>query len=295
MHQPFTPMQKNALILLLLFTASLLCVARQPQQYNSDSTSEPPRDSVPDDHLAWFGLHGPVAEVMEYDFSGYSKTLWRFDTQGRLTEYENYGSPFAGDGGCVFRLTDRYRYAYDKDGKIIFLETFNDEYTLIDEYADIILEMFPPQDKSAWLFQKAEKEYGDTTFCMSAWRDGDEAQHYNGIRFDRHGNWIESVSAELGDDMKAGVRVRTIQYYCDIEMMGLAVGVKTVKHKWEADGKTWENEYRFDRDGNLLHFQSLCDKEPLFDWDKASSDEPGSDLIVRDKDDTIIREITYWE
>ena len=202
------PYTRRLVILLFACAATLLCRAE-----------EPPRDSVPDDHLAWFGLHGPVAEVREYDYSGHSKTVWRFDTQGRLTEYENYGSPFAGDGGCVFRLTDRYRYDYDKNGKIIFLETYNDEYTLIDEYADIILELFPPQDTTAVRLSEAmesgeaEKEYGDTTWCVSKWQDIGETQHYNGIRFDRYGNWIESVSAEPGDSMKACVRVREISYY----------------------------------------------------------------------------------
>ena len=62
----------------------------------------PPRDSVPEDHLAWFSLRGPVAEVVEYDYNNYGKTIWRFDTRGRLTEYYEYTHPFFENGGCVF-------------------------------------------------------------------------------------------------------------------------------------------------------------------------------------------------
>ena len=195
------PNTRRLVILLFACTATLLCRG-----------AVPPRDSVPDDHLAWFGLHGPVAEVREYDYGGYRKTVWRFDTQGRLVEYTDYQTPFAGSGGCVFGLWAHYRYAYDKDGKIIFLETYNEDYNTVDAYADLILELFPPQYKGADLFPKAEKEYGDTTYCFSLWKDVGETQHYYGYRFDRHGNWIESVSAELGDSMKACVRVREISY-----------------------------------------------------------------------------------
>ena len=195
------PYTRRLVILLFACAATLLCRG-----------AVPPRDSVPDDHLAWFGLHGPVAEVREYDYGGYRKTLWRFDTQGRLVEYTDYQTPFAGSGGCVFGLWAHYRYAYDKDGKIIFLETYNEDYNTVDAYADLILELFPPQYKGADLFPKAEKEYGDTTYCFSLWKDVGETQHYYGYRFDRHGNWIESVSAELGDSMKACVRVREISY-----------------------------------------------------------------------------------
>ena len=100
-----------------------------------------PRDSVPDDHLGWFALRGPVKEVIEYNYADWRKTVWRFDTQGRLVLYEDYGNPFAGNGGCVFSLTNRYRYAYDEEGKIQFLETYDEVNSLVDAYADMILNL----------------------------------------------------------------------------------------------------------------------------------------------------------
>ena len=93
----------------------------------------PPRDSVPEDHLAWFSLRGPVAEVVEYDYNNYGKTIWRFDTRGRLTEYYEYTHPFFENGGCVFGLWAHYRYAYDKKGKIQFLETYNADHNNVDD------------------------------------------------------------------------------------------------------------------------------------------------------------------
>ncbi|MBQ7663949.1 MAG: hypothetical protein IJS43_01855, partial [Bacteroidaceae bacterium] len=141
----------------------------------------------------------------------------------------------------------------------------------------------------------AEKEYGDTTYCFSVWKDEADGQHYYGHRFDRYGNWIESVSTVVDDHACAGVRVREITYYRDIEVMGLQVGVKTVTNKWKADGKNWSNRYDFDREGNLLHFQSWCDKEPLFEWDINTDTEPGCDLIVSDKNKDVKRKITYWK
>lgn len=260
-----------------------------------EAASALPHADIPDDHLAYFGLHGAVREVREYDYGGWGKTIWRFDPQGRLTEYIDYGNPFFGSGGCVFGLLDHYRYAYDKDGKIIFLETYNADNNVVDKYADVILELFPPKCNDADLFPKAEKEHGDTTSCFSVWKNDEELQHYYGHRFDRYGNWIERVSASEDDYYCGDVRVREITYYRDIEVMGLTVGVRTVTNQWKADGRKWSNRYDFDREGNLLHFQSWCDKEPLYEWDVTTDSEPGSSLIVSDKGKDVKRRITRWK
>ena len=172
-----------------------------------------PRDSVPSDHLAWFGFSGPVQEVREYDYSYYAKKVWRFDRQGRLTEYVEYQNPFFGDGGCVFGLQAHYRYAYDAQGKIEFQETYNADYTTVDEYDDMVLELFPPQNKEINHFAEAEREFGDTTFCWSKWVADSESHHYYGRRYDRFGNWFEDVSADEDDYYCANVRVREISYY----------------------------------------------------------------------------------
>ena len=172
-----------------------------------------PRDSVPDDHLAWFSLKGPVQEVIDYDYGYYSKIIWRFDKKGRLVEYFCYINPFTTAGGCVFGLYEHYRYAYDKKGKIIFLETFNADNNVVDEYDGLILELFPPQIKDADLFPQAEREFGDTTYCWSKWEDRGELQHYKARVFDKYGNWIEDVSASEDDYHHADVRVREIRYF----------------------------------------------------------------------------------
>ena len=171
---------------------------------------EIPRSEIPDDHLAYFGLRGPVQEVREYGFYNYTKTVMRFDHKGRLTEYEEYGNPFAGDGGCVFRLMRRYRYAYDTEGKIMFLETYDEDYALVDAYADMILELFPEKPSSYDAFEKAEREYGDTTYCYSRWFNTDE-KLYSGYQYDLQGNWTEHVYAVDSDH--ADVTVREITYY----------------------------------------------------------------------------------
>ena len=99
-----------------------------------------PRDSVPEDHLAWFGLRGAVQEVTEYDYNNYGKKIWRFDTRGRLTEYYEYTHPFFENGGCVFGLWAHYRYAYNEQGKIIFEETYRDLYaTYKDELSRSVI------------------------------------------------------------------------------------------------------------------------------------------------------------
>lgn len=256
---------------------------------------EIPHDSVPEDHLAWFGFYGPVKEVCEYNYGWYGKTIWRFDPQGRLTEYIDYITPFAGSGGCVFGLYEHFRYAYDNDGNIIFLETFNAENELVDAYDDMILELFPPQCKDADLFPLAEKEFGDTTYCWSRWSETEDLMHYQARRFDNHGNWIEDVSASEDDYDHADVRVRAITYYRDIEAMGLPVGVKTVTHKTKADGRTWSNQYDFDREGNLTRFRSWCDKEQLYEWDINIDETPGSDHIVWEPEHIKSRKIKYWK
>ena len=174
---------------------------------------EVPRDSVPEDHLSWLGFKGPVKEVREYDYGNYGKTVWRFDAQGRLVEYIDYISPFVGSGGCVFGVYEHFRYAYDQDGKMIFLETFNADNNVVDAYDGMILELFPKQCKDADLFKDAEPEFGDSTYCWSKWTDEGELQHYHGRRFDRYANWIEDVSASEDDYYCAGVRVREISYY----------------------------------------------------------------------------------
>lgn len=175
--------------------------------------TQPPRDSIPEDHLAWLGLRGPVAEVREYDYGSYTKTFLRFDRHGRLTEYMDYMNPFAGDGGCVFGVYNHFRYDYDENGKIIFLETYNADNTLVDDFDGMILELFPQQNKEADFFAQAEPEFGDTTFCWSQWTQAGERTHYRAKRFDSYGNWIEDVDADVDDYSCARVRVRDIRYY----------------------------------------------------------------------------------
>ena len=256
---------------------------------------ELPHDSVPEDHLAWLGFRGPVKEVRVYNYGYYGKTIYRFDPQGRLTEYIDYITPFAGSGGCVFGLYEHFRYAYDDEGKIIFLETYNADNNVVDEYDDLILELFPKQDQDADLFPYAIKEFGDTSYCWSRWSETDDLMHYQARRFDKYGNWIEDVSASEDDYDHADVTVREISYYRDIEVMGLPVGVKTVTHKTKDDGKTWSNRYEFDREGNLTRFQSWCNKEALFEWDRTTADSPGYEMIVWEPKEDKTRKVTYWK
>ena len=259
--------------------------------------------TIPDeDHLSYFALRGPVKEVRQYDFAWHSKTFWQFDRQGRLTHYENYATPFAGNGGCVFGLTDRYRYAYDEEGKIIVLEAFNEVENLVDENDDKILTLFPLRKPQDSLFEKATKEYGDTTYCYSRWweKEGDPLQHYHGRRYDKYGNWIEDFLGTEDSYTHTDVTVREISYYKDIELMDLPVGVRAVINQWEADGQRWANRYDFDRDGNLTHFQSwvkaneLAALEPLFEWDCKTDETPGSDLISTELSEDVKREVYYW-
>ena len=254
--------------------------------------AEVPRDSVPDDHLAWFGLRGAVKEVVQYDYNNYGKTIWRFDTQGRLTEYIDYTHPFFENGGCVFGLWAHYRYAYDKNGKIQFLETYNADNNTVDEWADMTLELFPPQYKGATFRGKAEKEYGDTTFCYNQWTPDGEISNYFGVRYDRKGNWFEMVHTSEDGYTCASVVVCEIKYYKDIALFDLPVGVKAVSHQWKSDGRKWGNRYEFDREGNMTSFRSWVDDEMLYEWTPAD-EELGSDFIVPGAEDAT-RKVEYW-
>lgn len=251
-----------------------------------------PRDSVPEDHLAWFGFRGAVKEVVQYDYNNYGKTIWRFDTRGRLTEYYEYTHPFFENGGCVFGLWAHYRYAYDEQGKILFLETYNADHNTVDDFADLILELFPPQNKEADFRDKAEKEYGDTTSCYTLWTPDGESSNYFGIRYDRKGNWFEMVHTSEDGYTCASVMVREIKYYKDIELFDLPAGVKAVSHQKNADGRVWSNRYEFDREGNMTAFRSWVDGEPLYEWTPAD-EELGSDFIVAEANDST-RTIEYW-
>ena len=135
------------------------------------------------------------------------------DSIGRLTEYMEYTHPFFENGGCVFGLWAHYRYAYDENGKIIFEETYNADYNTVDDFADLTLELFPPQRKEVDFRPKAEPEYGDTTSCYSVWNQKGEMSYYFGIRYDKHGNWFEEVYTSEDGYSCAAVRVREITYY----------------------------------------------------------------------------------
>ena len=260
--------------------------------------------TIPDeDHLGYFDLRGPVKEVRLYDYGGHAKTIWRFDRKGRLVHYENYATPFVGNGGCVFGLTDRYRYAYDDwDGHVTVLEAFNEVESLVDENDDKILTLFPPRAEKDKLFEKATKEYGDSTYCFSKWyeKEGDPLQHYTGVRYDKYGNWIEQFFGTEDSYTHTDTYVREITYYKDIELMDLPVGVRSVINQWPADGKRWANRYDFDREGYLTHFQSwvkvddITPLEQLFEWDVKTDNTPGSDLISTELQEDVTREVYWW-
>ena len=273
----------NRLFLIVFLSASIPCLAEL----------QIPRDSVPEDHLAWFGLRGPVKEMVEYDYNNYGKTIWRFDTQGRLTEYIEYTNPFFESGGCVFGLWAHYRYAYDEKGQIHFLETYNADYNTVDDFADLTLELFPPQRKDADFRGKAEKEYGDTTHCYSEYHQKGETEEYFGIRYDRYGNWFEQVHTTGDDYSCASIRVHEITYYKDIDLFDLPVGVKAVMHRRTADNRVWSNRYEFDRNGYMTRFRSWAGDEMLYEW-TPSDDEPGSDLIAPESANDTARTVEYW-
>jgi len=254
---------------------------------------EVPRDSIPEDHLAWFDLRGPVSELTEYDYYNYGKTIWRFDKKGRLTEYIQYTTPFFQDGGCVFGLWAHYRYAYNPEGKIIFLETYYADYNTVDEWADSTLQLFPPQIKEKDYRAFAEREYGDTTRCYSLWTE-EEKPSYHGVRYDHFGNRIEDVWTDGGDRTCANVRVRNIKYYKDIELFDLPVGVRTVSHQWTADGRQWGNQYDFDQEGNMTSFHSWVGDETLYEWNYQTDEQPGCELIEPEIGENVERTVSYW-
>lgn len=261
--------------------------------------------TIPDeDHMSYFDLRGPVQEVRLYNYGGHSKTLWKFDKQGRLTHYEAYATPFAGNGGCVFGMTDRYRYAYDEEGKMIILETFNEVENLVDENDGKVLTLFPMREPKDVLFEQASKEYGDTTYCYSRWyeKEGDPLEHYHGRRYDKYGNWIEDFVGTEDSYSYTDTRVREIKYYKDIELMNLPMGVRSVINQWEADDKKWSNRYDFDKEGYLTHFRSwvkvdaYTPLEQLFEWDVKTDNTPGSDLIAVESGESreVKREVYFW-
>ena len=177
-----------------------------------------------ENHLDYFDLHGPVKEVKEYNYGWHSKTIWRFDKQGRLTEYLNYATPFAGNGGCVFSLTDHYRYAYDKDGKVTVLEAFNDVENLDDANDDKILTLFPVRTPKDTLFKHAQKEFGDTTYCYSRWWNDEDPQKYFGRTYDKYGNMIEEFYGSVDNVHHTDAVVRDITYYDAPRQSSVPVG-----------------------------------------------------------------------
>ncbi|MBR0297339.1 MAG: hypothetical protein IJQ95_08135 [Paludibacteraceae bacterium] len=177
-----------------------------------------------ENHLDYFDLHGPVKEVKEYDYGWHSKTIWRFDEQGHLTEYLNYATPFAGNGGCVFSLTDHYRYAYDKNGKVTVLEAFNDVENLDDANDDKILTLFPVRTPKDTLFKHAQMEFGDTTYCYSRWWNDEDPQKYFGRTYDKHGNMIEEFYEIVGTTHHTDAVVRDITYYDPPRKTSVPVG-----------------------------------------------------------------------
>ena len=196
-------MKKHFFLLLLAVAPALPLSAEKP--YETEIPTE--------NHLDYFDLHGPVKEVKEYNYGWHSKTIWRFDQQGRLTEYLNYATPFAGNGGCVFSLTDHYRYAYDKEGSITVLEAFNDVENLDDANDGKILTLFPVRAPKDTLFKHAEKEFGDTTYCYSRWWNDEDPQKYFGRTYDKFGNMIEEFYGIAGNSDHTDAVVRDISYY----------------------------------------------------------------------------------
>ena len=166
-----------------------------------------------ENHLDYFDLHGPVKEVKEYDYGWHCKTIWRFDEQGHLTEYLNFATPFAGNGGCVFSLTDHYRYAYDENGQVTVLEAFNDVENLVDENDGKTLTLFPVRTPKDTLFKHAQIEFGDTTYCYSRWWNDEDPQKYFGRTYDKFGNMIEEFYEIVGTTHHTDAVVRDITYY----------------------------------------------------------------------------------
>ena len=198
--------------LLIAFATSFFALNSYAQTYVTEIPDE--------DHMSYFDLRGPVKEVRQYEYANHCKTIWQFDKEGRLVRYENYATPFAGNGGCVFSLTDRYRYAYDEDdGTMEILEAFNDVENLDDANDDKILTLFPTRARKDTFFDEATKEYGDSTYCYSKWyeKEGDPLQHYYGRRYDKYGNWIEDFIGTEDSYSYTDVIVREISYWPEIK------------------------------------------------------------------------------
>ena len=241
--------------------------------------------------LAYFGLTGPVSEVTQYGLHDYEKMVYRFDIQGRLIEYEEYGHPFAGDGGCVYRKMAHYEYGYTDKDSMIILYGFNEALNFDSD--DTVLLLYPPRIATDSLYKNAEPEPDSKTSCYNLWKQS--GNDYVAVRYDDHGNWIERVKAGDGDYTRADVKVRQIKYYRDIELMGLSVGVHTVTHRRTDNGQMWWNQYTFNREGYLKHFQSFLDTTALYEWhfgDTNDADVAASSLITIDTNSA--RTITYW-
>ena len=127
----------------------------------------------------------------------------------------------------------------------------------------------------------------------SQWTPDGELSNYFGIRYDRKGNWFEQVHTSEDGYTCAGVIVRELTYYKDIELFDLPVGVKAVSHQKNADGRVWSNRYEFDKEGNMTAFRSWVDDETLYEWNPATDEELGSDFIVAGEQDDS-RKVEYW-
>ena len=243
--------------------------------------------------LAYFGLTGSVAEVTQYGLYAYEKTIHRFDILGRLIEYEEYGHPFTGDGGCVVRKMAHYKYAYGDNDSLIVLYSYNEYYNSDETLDDTVLLLYPPRIAADTLYKYAERDTENNTACHHLWLESDGK--YHAALYDSHGNWTERVMAGEDDYTRADIMVRQISYYRDVELMGLNVGVHTVTHRWTDDGRDWQNQYTFDRQGSLEHFQSFVDSTPLYEWQRGNPDDadvaPESLITI---DTTSQRSIDYW-
>lgn len=243
--------------------------------------------------LAYFGLTGPVSEVTQYGLYDYDKITYRFDIQGRLTEYEEYGHPFAGDGGCVYRTVAHYKYSYNNKDSMIVIYSYQEDLNYDYDDGDTVHILYPSRIASDTLYSHSEPEAGGKTNCYHIWRQKDN--NYVAARYDAYGNWIERVIADEDDYTRADIKVRQISYYRDIELMGLSTGVRTVKNYKTEEGKLWWNLYTFDREGYLTHFESFVDNTALYEWTKGDSsdaDVAASSLITIDTNSA--RTITYW-
>ena len=243
--------------------------------------------------LAYFGLHGPVSEVTQYGLYDFEKIVYHIDIQGRLTEYEEYGHPFTGSGGCVFHKTAHYKYAYDNKDSLIVLYTYNEYYNSDETLDDSVLLLYPPSIAEDTLYKNAEPEPGGETKCYHIWIQSDD--NYHAALYDSHDNWIERVVAGEDDYTRPDIKVRQINYYRDVELLGLSVGVHTVTFRQTNDGQVWWNRYTFDRQGYLEHFQSFVNSTALYEWQRGNPDD--TDVAAESLiniDTTSQRTVTYW-